>query len=105
MKYVYVLRLTNNKFFVSSTYNLYPTLKDMFSKHDKKHNWLLLYHPLYVDSIIADCNDNDEYEYLIKYIRNHGVDNVRGRLFDSSIHASESIREIMEKINKDNKHF
>ena len=97
---VYALRLSNNKFYIGSTYNIYVTLKHVFSKKHEKNQWLKLYEPKYVDKIIHNCYPDDEYKYLIEYIRKYGVENVRGPRFDSFVHEQESLKEIIEKVTK-----
>lgn len=104
MKCVYALRLMNNKFYVASTYDIYATLKNIFTKDTKKDTWLVNNKPLYIDKVIDNSESDDEYKYLIKYIRKYGVDNVRGPLFDSFTHEKESIREILDRIEKEHKH-
>lgn len=99
MKCVYVLRLANNKFYVGSTNDIYILLKQVFSKKTD-NKWLKLYTPLYVDKIVHNCTSEEEYKYLLKYIKDYGVENVRGQLFDSFTHEQESLKEIIEKINK-----
>ena len=91
---VYVLQLLNNKFFVGSTYDIYATLRQVFSTNAQKHPWLNNYKPLYVHKIVHNCDTSDEHRYLIKYIREYGVDNVRGSTFDACTYEQESLREI-----------
>jgi len=99
MKCIYALRLTNNKFYVGSTYNIYITLRHVFNQKLVKDSWLKQYKPLYVDKVIHNCVPEEEYKYLVKYIRKYGVDNVYGTLFDSFLHEQESLREILERYN------
>jgi hypothetical protein len=95
--FVYVLRLANNKFFVGSTYNITFTFKYIF-KNNNKDNIFNKHKPLYVEHIFENCNDNDEYKYLVKYIRKYGVNNIYGPTMDSFVMERESIREIIEKL-------
>ena len=97
---IYVLRLTNDKFYVSSTYNIYSTLKNVFSKNKDKDIWLKKNEPMYVDKVVHNCSPDEEYKYLLKYIREYGVDNVRGPTFDSFTYEQESLREIKESIKR-----
>lgn len=98
MTCIFAIRLVQNKFYVGSTYNIYSTMNHIFNTKTKKDKWLEQYQPLYVDKVVHNCKPEEEYDYLIKYIREHGVDNVRGPLFDSFTHEQESLREIMKKI-------
>lgn len=98
MKCIYALQLVNNKFYVGSTYDIYSTLRHIFSNKTTKDPWLTQFKPLYVDKVIHNCEPEEEYAYLLKYIREHGVDNVRGPLFDSFTYERESLREILEKL-------
>ena len=100
MKCVYALQLVSNKYYVGSTYDIYSTLRNIFTKKYNKDPWLKQYAPLYVDKVVHNCEPEDEYKYLVKYIREYGVDNVRGPLFDSFTHEREALREIREKIEK-----
>ncbi len=99
MKSIFAIKLLNDKFYVGSSYDVNRTLKYIFGNKSKR-TWLVENKPFYVDKIIHDCDPNEEYNYLIKYIRMYGVENVRGPLFDSFTHERESLREINEKINK-----
>lgn len=100
MKCIYALQLMNNKFYVGSTYNIYVTLKHVFSRKTEKDQWLKLHTPLYVDKVVHGCDPEEEYKYLLKYIRKYGVDNVRGPLFESITYEQESLQEVAEKIDK-----
>lgn len=99
MKVVYALQLMNNKFYVGSTYNFHETMKYIFSKNTKKDQWLMHNKPLYVVKVVHNCKPEEEYKCLLKYIREYGVDNVRGPSFDAFTHEQETLREITEKIN------
>lgn len=101
MNYIYALRLINGKFYVGSTHCVYTALKIAFSKNTIKDRWLILHKPMYVDKIVYIYNSDEEYKYLLIYIRKYGVENVRGPLFDSITHERESMREVLESIKKE----
>jgi hypothetical protein len=96
MKCIYAIRLLNNKYYVGSTYDIYYTLKHIFSSNTVKDPWLVQNKPICIDKVVHDCTSEDEYKYLLKYIRQYGVANVRGPTFDSFVHERESLREINE---------
>jgi hypothetical protein len=96
---VFALKLLNNKYYVSSTHNIYSTLNNIF-KGIHKDPWLTKNKPLYVHIVVDKCYLDEEYKYLIKYIRLYGVKNVNGPLLDSFTYEKESLREIKNEHNK-----
>lgn len=98
MSIVYALKLLNNKYYIASTYDLKTTLKYMFNVKTQKNIWLIHNRPLYLHKVVYNCQLEDEYKWLRRYIRKYGVDNVRGPTFDSFVHEQESLREIVEKV-------
>lgn len=85
-KIVFIIQLINNKFYIGSTYDIFLTLKQIFNKKPLTDYWLRTYKPLYVHKVVHNCKSEDEYKYLMKYIKEFGNDNIRGPTYDSFKH-------------------
>ena len=79
MIYIYVLKLTDNKFYVGRSIN--P--KSRIACHFKGQGsaWSKKYPPLEILEIIPNCIEEDEDKYVIKYMKDYGIANVRGGSF------------------------
>ena len=74
---IYILRLTQGKFYIGKTSN--PTFR--ISSHFNLKGgavWTNKYKPLNVVKIIKNCDDFDEDKYTKMYMKRYGIDNVRG---------------------------
>lgn len=78
MVYVYILKLENNKYYVGKTDSLEKRIMQHFSNGS---NWTKKYKPIDIIDIIKDCDEFDEDKYTLKYMKEYGIDNVRGGSF------------------------
>jgi hypothetical protein len=103
--YIYAIALTNGKYYISSSNDLHTTFKRIFSNKEKD-KWLTMHKPIYVHRVIrngyledsSNSTEDQEYEFLKKYINMYGIDNVRGSLFDSSTIEEMALMNAMKSI-------
>jgi len=76
---VYILELTNNKYYVGSTAKITVNM-DVVNYHI---TWTQKYKPIRILNVIYDCDKYDEDKYTRKYMDDYGFDNVRGGSFSS----------------------
>lgn len=104
-KYIYVIALHSNKYYIGSAYNISLTLKTIFKrnlliKNKNDNNKILLeFKPFYLDFLICNCSDLDKNNIIRLYMRKYGVKNVYGDHIDSFLIEQESILEINKKYN------
>jgi len=79
MVYIYVLQLTDGKYYIGKTN--YPNFR--IEQHFKSgcSSWTIKYYPLRIVEIISNCDDYDEDKYIRKYMDKYGIKNVRGGSF------------------------
>ena len=77
--YVYILRLLDDKYYVGKTDNLDSRFAQHFS--GKAAAWTKKHRPIEVAEIIPDADEFDEDKYTKIYMREYGVENVRGGSF------------------------
>ena len=83
MSTLFVIKLLENKYYIGSNHNIQQIFKYIFSNKEKKEKWLMKYKPLYIDKIIYNCSEHDEYHLLLKYMKEYGYENVWGHTCDS----------------------
>ncbi len=76
---IYILELTNNKYYVGKTTNPTFRLEQHFNNNGSA--WTQKYKPIKVIEIIPNCDDFDEDKFTLKYMSLYGVNNVRGGTF------------------------
>jgi predicted GIY-YIG superfamily endonuclease len=82
MVFIYVLKLTNGKYYVGKTSN--PAFRlDTHFNSEGGSAWTRRYKPLQIVELIPNCDDYDEDKYTKKYMDKYGIDNVRGGSFVS----------------------
>lgn len=74
-KYIYILQLENNKYYIGKTTNPDVRIDNHFSNNGAA--WTKKYKPIKVHKIIPG-DDFDEDKYTLKYMSDYGIDNVRG---------------------------
>ena len=79
MVYIYVLKLRYNKYYIGKTMNPKLRLDEHFRIGGS--SWTKKYKPLGIIKIIPDCDNFDEDKYTIKYMKEYGINNVRGGSF------------------------
>lgn len=76
MLFVYVLQLTNGKYYVGKTYH--PLRRIQEHKDGQGSLWTRKYKPLELVELKPNCDDYDEDKTLKQYMSQYGIDNVRG---------------------------
>ncbi len=79
MIFIYVLELSNGKFYIGRTKNPDHRLSDHFESNGS--GWTKLHPPVKIIEMIPNCDEFDEDKYTIKYMKDKGIDNVRGGTF------------------------
>ncbi len=95
MVYVYVLKLTHDKYYVGKTENPKMRLENHFNGHGC--DWTKLYRPIKMYKLIPDCDKDDENKWTIIMMREYGIDNVRGGAFCQK-KLSNSTKEAIKKL-------
>ena len=97
MVYIYVLKLTFNKYYVGKTTNPRFRLKDHFTVSCSA--WTKKYKPINIHQLIPDCDNFDEDKITIKNMKKYGIDNVRGGSFCQLKLTNENRKTIERMIN------
>jgi len=94
MKYIYLIELKSNKYFVELTDNIINNLKTDFYRFN--YDWTRKYEPLKIIEIIIieDVDVNKLDVFVEKYMKLYGIDNVRGGKYNTIKLESESILEL-----------
>ena len=66
--WIYILKLTKNKYYVGKTNNPRFRLDDHFNKDGS--SWTKKFKPLQIQELIPDCDAYDEDKWTIKYMKN-----------------------------------
>jgi hypothetical protein len=86
--FVYVLKLQNKKYYVGKTHNLNSRLKQHFN--GKGSQWTIKHKPITIEKVIPNCNNPDESNTTLEFMKICGIDNVRGGAFcNIKLEASE----------------
>lgn len=86
----------SNKFYVGKTHNIATRLNDHIFL-SKGSDWTTIYKPTSISEIIPNCDAFDEDKYTLKYMKDYGIDNVRGGSF-SEIELSEETKRFIAKM-------
>ena len=95
MVFIYILKLSNNKYYIGKTNNPKFRLKTHFDSNGSA--WTKKYKPVKIEKIIPKCDDYDEDKYTLKYMEKYGIDNVRGGSF-CQIKLSDDNQKMIEKM-------
>jgi hypothetical protein len=76
---IYVLELENNKFYIGKTNEPNFRLEQHFNGYGS--SWTKKYKPIKILQIISNCDNFDEDKYTLKFMSEHGINNVRGGSF------------------------
>lgn len=87
MVFIYVLKLEYNKFYVGKTISPIRRVNNHFDI--KGSAWTRKFKPVDIIEIIPNCDDLDEDKYTLKYMKEKGIQNVRGGTF-CNINLSKS---------------
>ena len=94
---IYVLELAKNKYYIGKTTTPTFRLEQHFNSNGSA--WTKKYKPIRVLEIIPNCDDYDEDKYTLKYMKQYGIDNVRGGSFCQIELDEENINTINRMIN------
>ena len=97
MVFIYILELTNDKYYVGKTEN--PDFRLISHFNSNGSVWTTKYRPMKVLELIKDCDAFDEDKYTLKYMEKHGIDNVRGGSFCEIKLTDENKNTIEKMIN------
>ncbi|AYV76541.1 MAG: putative endonuclease [Terrestrivirus sp.] len=97
MVFIYVLQLEENKYYIGKTHDPKFRLETHFDS--KGSAWTKKYKPVNIHAVIPDCDDYDEDKYVLKYMSEKGIDNVRGGSFSQIQLNSENESTIKKMIN------
>jgi len=100
MLYIYILELTNGKYYVGKTNNPGFRIEQHF--HSGGSIWTKKYQPINIIEIINDCVDYDEDKYTRIYMDKYGIENVRGGSFCEEI-LDETTVKMLEKMSTSTK--
>lgn len=103
MVFIYILQLTQGKYYVGKTEN--PKFR--LDSHFKNGGcaWTKKYKPQQIMALFPDCDDFDEDKFTLKYMSKYGIDNVRGGSFCRSELTDKSTIERMITSSNDCCHF
>lgn len=100
MVYIYILELEDNKYYVGKTNEPEFRLEKHFDGNGS--SWTQIYKPIKVLDIIKDCDNYDEDKYTIKFMSEHGINNVRGGSFCEINLPDENKKTIIRMIQGSN---
>lgn len=90
MLYIYVYELVFNKYYVGIT-------TDIKKIEIPENKWTEMYYPVRVLETYPDCDVFDLDKYTLKYMKEKGIDNVRGGSF-SSVKLSDGQKQIINEM-------
>ena len=92
---IYILCLTNNKYYIGKTNNPQKRILNHFQHQGSA--WTKKYQPISIEKVINNADNFDEDKWTIKYMQIYGIDNVRGGSF-CSIQLSESNKQTLQQM-------
>ena len=95
MTTIYILCLTNNKYYIGKTSNPQKRILNHFQQQGSV--WTKKYKPISVEKVINNADDFDEDKWTIIYMKIYGIDNVRGGSF-CSIQLSKSNKQTLQRM-------
>ncbi len=95
MVYIYVLKLQNGKWYVGKTENPQFRLESHFT--GDASSWTNTWKPVSIHKVIPNCDAFDEDKYVIKYMSQYGIDNVRGGSF-AMVELNVSQRKLLQQM-------
>jgi hypothetical protein len=89
MVYIYVLKLNQGKYYIGKTER--PDVRFIQHFSNTGSIWTKTYQPLLIHEIIPNCDTYDEDKYTLKYMKEFGIENVRGGSFTQIELPEESL--------------
>jgi hypothetical protein len=77
-------------------------VRESFSQHAKGHaaEWTKLYKPIKIVKVIPGVDEFDEDSHVLRCMKAHGIDNVRGGTYSNVILSKEQLSYIDKQMNK-----
>src|SRR5438876_1016649 len=99
---IYVLELENGKYYIGKTHN--PQVLCRIDQHFNYNGsgWTQKYKPLRLVEVNNNCDNYDEDKYTLKYMSQHGIDNVRGGSFCESELSEDNKLTIQKMLHSSN---
>ena len=97
---IYALLLEENKYYVGKSTNIIKRLED--HNNANAAAWTTKYPPIFLLEAIPDCSIEDEDKYTLKYMKEYGIENVRGGSFCQVNMSSETVNVINKMIKTTN---
>lgn len=98
MSKVYVLELSDNKFYVGKTNDVDRRFQEHMNGYNVGSAWTRKYKPISIKERINDCDCLDEDKITVKYMMKYGISNVRGGPYVSVTLSPEIIDHITMRI-------
>ena len=96
--FIYVLKLTNNKWYVGKTTNIVTRLEQHFNFGSV---WTFMYKPLGIEKCFKG-DHFDEDKWTLKYMNTYGIPNVRGGSFSQVKLDEDHIKMITKQLQTAN---
>jgi len=93
---IYILKLTNNKYYIGYTNDIAKRINEHFEGNGS--SFTKKYKPIQIIKIIKEIQVNNVDQYIFKYMKKFGIDNVRGGSFKNEI-LTKSQKEILKQNN------
>lgn len=94
---VYVIELENNKYYIGKTHGTDTRISDHFNSSGSA--WTRKYKPVKVIETISNCDDYDEDKYVLKYMNQYGIENVRGASYSQVVLSDSTIKSIQSRLD------
>lgn len=96
MKYIYLLKLQNNKYFVGNTNCLKKSYDKYFIKKKYDIEWLKVNKPIKMEKMYHIGNIN---KYTLKYMSKYSIQDVRGGKYSDLIIEKKELEQLKKKLN------
>lgn len=96
MKYIYLLKLQNNKYFVGNTNCLKTSYDKYFIKKKYDIEWLKVNKPIKMEKMYHIGNIN---KYTLKYMSKYSIQDVRGGKYSDLIIEKKELEQLKKKLN------
>ena len=92
---IYIIKCHQGKYYVGKSRNYEQRIVAHFEGSGSE--WTKLHKPIEIIETHPNCDDYDEDKYVIKTMKEHGIDNVRGGTF-SQINLDDACQSILRKM-------